>query len=93
MNIFTFFENLKETFKFGLLVAMSRALSLPPLHRAPGQNWGGGGMTWQVLFFLSRVAGFPQPSSHMTCNFGFVLLLQNKSERHHCREKVLKKKI
>jgi hypothetical protein len=38
INIFTFFENLKETFKFGLLVAMSRALSPLPPHRAPGQN-------------------------------------------------------
>ncbi len=41
INIFTFFENLKETFKFGLLVAMSRALSLPP--SAPSQVRTGGG--------------------------------------------------
>jgi hypothetical protein len=42
MNIFTFFENLKETFKFGLLVAMSMALSFPPSAPSAGQNWGGG---------------------------------------------------
>jgi hypothetical protein len=31
----------------------------------------GGAMTWQVLFFLPRVAGFPQPRPHMTWIFGF----------------------
>jgi hypothetical protein len=35
---------------------------------------GGGGITWQVLFFLPRVAGFPRPRSHMTWIFGFLVL-------------------
>jgi hypothetical protein len=29
----------------------------------------GGGLTWQVLFFLPRVAEFPRPKSHMTWIF------------------------
>jgi hypothetical protein len=42
INIFTFFENLKETFQFGLLVAMSRALSLPPSAPSTRSEVGGG---------------------------------------------------
>jgi hypothetical protein len=42
MNIFTFFENLNETFKFGILVAMSRALSLPPSAPSARSELGGG---------------------------------------------------
>ncbi len=75
-----FFENLKETFEFVLLVAMSRALSLLP--SAPSaRSELGGAVTWQVLFFLSRVAGFPRPRSHMTCIFGFFYFLQNKNRK------------
>ncbi len=71
--IYLLFWKLKRNIKFGILVALSRALSLPP--SAPSaRSELGGAVTWQVLFFLSRVAGFPRPRSHMTCIFGFFFL-------------------
>jgi hypothetical protein len=80
-NIFTFFDKLKETFKFWASSYHVKG-PLPPfpphtrycyedLH-APGHKWGA--MTWQVLFFLPRVAGFPRPRSHLTWIFGFFVL-------------------
>ncbi len=51
-----------------------------------------GAVTWQVLFFLPKVAGFPRPRSHMTWVFGFWYFFLNKSKRLHCRGKVLKQK-
>jgi hypothetical protein len=57
---------------------MSRALSLPYFADTVRKSWmrqhqvrTGGAMTWQVLFFLPRVAGFPRPRSHMTWIFQF----------------------
>jgi hypothetical protein len=44
MNIFTFFDNLKEIFKFwaiGFHVKVPLPPPPPHPHRAPGQNWGG----------------------------------------------------
>jgi hypothetical protein len=41
----------------------------------------GGVVIWQVLFFLPRVAGFPQPRSHMTWIFGFLVLFAEKVKK------------
>jgi hypothetical protein len=62
------------------MVAMSKALSLPPPHtkysykelRAPGKNLGGRDMVGPI--FLPRVAGFPSPRSHMTWTLRFLVL-------------------
>jgi hypothetical protein len=72
-NMFTFFDKLKETFKFWACSCHVKGPLTPPL---PTQDTvikslvcqvrTGGGRDRQVLFFLPRVAGFPQPRSHMT---------------------------
>ncbi len=79
-NIFAFFICLKKHSSFGLLVAMSWALT-PPAHKictvtksCMRQVRTGGAMTWQVLFFLPRMAGFSQPRSPMTWIFGVLVL-------------------
>jgi hypothetical protein len=51
------------------------------------------GVTWQVLFFLPRVAGFPGPRSQMTWTLGFLYFFHDKSKIHHFGGKVLKKNI
>jgi hypothetical protein len=80
-NKFPFFDKWKETFRFWASGCHVKGpLPPPPLHtrysyeemHAPGQNWGV--VTWQVLFFLPRVAGFPRPRSHMTWIFRFLVL-------------------
>jgi hypothetical protein len=43
MNIFTFFENFKEKFKFWAIGCMSRALSLSPSAPKARSELGGGG--------------------------------------------------
>jgi hypothetical protein len=48
-NIFTFFLKLKETFKFGLAVAILRALSLPPsAHKL---------LLWRAVCARSKLGG------------------------------------
>jgi hypothetical protein len=74
MNIFTFFDNLKETVKFWVIGCHVKGPLPPPLRTKHQVRTGGGGVTWQVLFFLPRVAGFPRPRSHMNCIFGFLVL-------------------
>ncbi len=94
MNIFTFFENLKVTFKFGLLVAMSKALSPPPPLGTKRQVRTGGG-PWHGRSNFSSLGwqDFHGPSLIWPAFLDFFSFLQNKSERHHCRGKVLKQKI
>ncbi len=76
-NIFPFFVKLKETFKFWASSCQVKGPSSSPLctqdtvtKSCVRQVRTGGAMIWQVLFFLPRVAGFPQPRSHMTWIFG-----------------------
>jgi hypothetical protein len=77
---------LKETFKFWASgYHVKGPLSPPPpahkilLGRAAcARSEGGGGVRWQVLFFLPRVSGFPWPRSHMTWVFGFFILFAEK---------------
>jgi hypothetical protein len=38
-------------------------------------------MTWQVLFFLPRVAGFSPPKSHRTWIFGFLKLFAEYAKK------------
>jgi hypothetical protein len=71
-NIFTFFYKLKETLKV-LAIGCHVKGPLPPSALGARSEWGGG-VTWQVLFFCSRVAEFPRPMSHMTCIFGFFVV-------------------
>ncbi len=73
---FNFFDNLKETVKFWAIGCYVKGPLSPPLRtkRQVRTGWGGGDMTWQVLFFLPRVAGFPRPRFHMTCIFRFFAL-------------------
>jgi hypothetical protein len=97
--VFTFFDKLKETFKFCYLLPCQRP-SPSPLYKQDtvtkscmSQVTTRGAVTWQVLFFLPRVAGFLWPRSHMTWIFGFLFFFYNKSKRHHCKGKVLKQNI
>ncbi len=75
MNIFTFFDNLKETIKFWAIGCHVKGPLPPPSVPSVGSELGGA-VTWQVLFILPKVAGFPRPRSHMTCIFGFFVLFE-----------------
>jgi hypothetical protein len=87
-NIFTFFDKFKETFKFWASSCQVKGLSSSPLctqdtvtKSCVRQVRTGGVVIWQVLFFLPRVAGFPQPRSHMTWIFGFLVLFAEKVKK------------
>ncbi len=81
-NIFIFLYKLKETFKFwanGCLV--KDPVPPPPFHTQDTvkkncvlQVKTKGAVTWQVLIFLLRVAGFQRPRSHMIWTFKFLIL-------------------
>ncbi len=68
-NIFTFFDKLKETLEFLAIGCHVKGPLPPPLRiqditkSCMRQVRTEGAMTWQVLFFLPRVAGFPRPKS------------------------------
>ncbi len=81
IGIYLLFQiSYKKHFSFGLVVAMSRAPPSPlqtqdtVMQSCMHQVRTGGAITWQVLFFLPRVAVFPQPRSHMTWIFIFLVL-------------------
>jgi hypothetical protein len=68
-DIFTFLKQIKKHLSFGLAVAMSRALSIPPstedsVTKSCVCQARPGGVRDMAgpIFFLPRVAGFPQPS-------------------------------
>jgi hypothetical protein len=75
------FDKLKETFKFWANCCHVKG-SLPPLlHTQDGVTKScvrkvktRGAVTWQIIFFLPSVAGFPWPRSHITWTFGFLVL-------------------
>jgi hypothetical protein len=51
MNIFTFFDNLKETLVLGYWLPCQGHSPSPPPHWVPGQNGGGGGWHSSSYFF------------------------------------------
>ncbi len=81
MNIFTFLE-IKGTFNLWANACHVKCPLAPPRpHRTQDtitkscmsqvkNRWA---VTWQVLFFLPRVAGFPWPRSHMTLTLRFLV--------------------
>jgi hypothetical protein len=98
-NIFTLFDEIKETFKFWATGYHVKGPLPPPSTQdtvkksCVPQVKTGGGVIWHVLFFLPRVAEFPRPDLIWPGFLYFWLFFYNKSKRHHCSEKVLKQQI